>query len=130
VVNQHKVTESAHPGHGIGTGWVRCSNRALVSSSASVLVDAVRRMDVDALSIAEIWRQAGATAGHLGVSRPGYHSVLAVVLEERRRHADRREAIAEAVGEVWAFKGTDYGKLTRRLAQTRRPRRGRRPSSS
>lgn len=85
-----------------------------------MLVAAVRRMDVDRLSIADVWRQAGRLAIQLGVTRPGYHSVLRIVLEEQERRAECRKAIAEAVDELWAYKGTNYSKLARRLSDTRR----------
>ena len=84
------------------------------------LVDAVRRADVERLSIADVWRLAGETALQLGLCRPGYHSVLRIVLDERERRATRREAIAAAVDEVWAHHGTGYETLARRLAETRR----------
>ncbi len=49
-------------------------------------------MDVDHLSIAEIWRQASIVAGEHGLYRPGYHAVLAIVRDERSRRALRRDA--------------------------------------
>jgi hypothetical protein len=78
-------------------------------------------MDVDRLSIAAVWRQAGLVAVEHGLPRPGYHSIRRLVHDERLRRAERREAIADAVDELWSFTGTDYEKLARRLAQTRRP---------
>lgn len=77
-------------------------------------------MDVERMSIADVWREAAEVAERLGLYRPGYHTVLAIVLLERRRRADRRAALAEAAGEAWAWKGTDYAKLARRLSETRR----------
>ena len=56
----------------------------------------------------------------LGLARPGYHSILRLVLEERRRRAERREAILQAVDELWSCTGTDYEPLVRRLVETRR----------
>jgi hypothetical protein len=79
-------------------------------------------MDVERLSIAEVWREAGSLSVRLGVSRPGYHSILRLVLEERGRRAERREAILQAVDELWSYTGTDYETLVRRLVETRRPR--------
>ena len=76
-------------------------------------------MDVEHLSIAEAWRAAGDVAVKLGVPRPGYHSVLRIVLDERDRRACRREAIVEALDEAWSLTGTDYEKLVTRLARTR-----------
>ena len=55
-----------------------------------ILVESVRRMDVERLSVADVWRQAGALAVSLGLIRPSYHSVLKIVLTERRRRAERR----------------------------------------
>jgi hypothetical protein len=82
------------------------------------LVEAVQHADVERLSIADVWRLAGAEAGRLGLCRPGYHSILRLVLAERERRAARREAIAEAVDELWAFTGTDLEKLAKRLRAT------------
>jgi hypothetical protein len=84
------------------------------------LVEVVQHADVERSSIADVWRLVGAEAEHLGVSRPGYHSILRLVLAERERRAARREAIAEAVGELWAFTGTDVEKLVGRLRTTQR----------
>ena len=77
-------------------------------------------MDVDRRSIADVWREAGDIANELGNIRPCYHSILRIVLEERRRRADRRAAVAQAIDELWAYRGIDYGALARRLAETRR----------
>jgi hypothetical protein len=86
-----------------------------------VVVEAVRRMDVERLSIADVWREAGRLSVRLGTARPGYHSVLRLVLEERGRRAERREAISQALDELWFYTGTDYETLVRRLVETRRP---------
>jgi hypothetical protein len=77
-------------------------------------------MDVDRRSIADMWREAGDLANGHGAIRPSYHSILKLVLEERRRRALRREALTQAVGELWAYRGIDYAALARRLAETRR----------
>jgi hypothetical protein len=84
------------------------------------VVEAVRRMDVEHRSVADMWREAGGMAVRLGLARPGYHSILGLVLEERRRRAERREAILQAVDELWSYTGTDYETLVRRLVDTRR----------
>jgi hypothetical protein len=84
------------------------------------LVDVVRTADVERSSIADIWRVAGETADRLGLCRPGYHSVLRLVRDERERRAARRAAIVEAIDELWSHTGTDYETLVRRLAKTRR----------
>ena len=85
------------------------------------VVESVRRMDVDRRSIADMWREAADIANSRGAIRPSYHSILRVVLEERRRRADRREAVTQAIDELWAYRGVDYGALARRLTETRRP---------
>ena len=85
-----------------------------------LVVATVRRMDVDRVSIAEAWRAAGDLASQLGVARPGYHSVLKIVLAERNRRAQQREAIVEAVDEMWSHTGMDYEKLVGRLAEAKR----------
>ena len=77
-------------------------------------------MDVDRRSIADMWREAGTLANSHGAIRPSYHSILKIVLEERRRRALRREAVTKAVDQLWAYRGVDYGALARRLAETRR----------
>ncbi|MGZ8688160.1 MAG: hypothetical protein ACXWZP_07005 [Gaiellaceae bacterium] len=84
------------------------------------LVHAVRSMDVERMSIADAWRLAGGEAERLGLCRPGYHSVLARVLDERERRIARREAILGAVDELWAFTGPDISGLIDRLSETRR----------
>jgi hypothetical protein len=84
------------------------------------LVEAVQHADVERLSIADVWRLVGVEAGRLGLCRPGYHAILRLVLVERERRAARREAIAEAVDELWALTGTDVPKLVRGLDATRR----------
>jgi hypothetical protein len=84
------------------------------------LADAVCRADVERASVADVWRSVGETAGRLGLCRPGYHSVRRLVLEERERRAARREAIADAVGELWSYTGTDYEALATRLARSAR----------
>lgn len=87
----------------------------------AVLVEIVRRADVERMSIAEVWRQASDAAERLGMCRPGYHSILAIVVEERRRREQRRKALADAAGELWAYTGVDYATLARRLSETRPP---------
>jgi hypothetical protein len=84
------------------------------------LVAAVLEADVERLEIAAVWRSVGRTADRLGLCRPGYHSVRTLVLQERERRAARREAIADAVAELWAYTGIDYEELVTRLAQTSR----------
>jgi hypothetical protein len=78
-------------------------------------------MDVERLSVADVWRHAGSVAVGLGLARPGYHSVRKLVQVERARRIERREAIVGAVDEMWSFRATDYDKLAARLAETRRP---------
>jgi hypothetical protein len=84
------------------------------------LVHVVRRADVERMSIADVWRLAGAEAGRLGLCRPGYHSILALVLEEREHRTARREAVLDAVDELWAYTGPDISGLIERLGDTRR----------
>lgn len=85
------------------------------------LVEVVFEADVERLSIAETWRLVGERAERLALCRPGYHSVRQLVLRERERRAERRDAIVDAVEELWSYTGTDYETLARRLAATRRP---------
>ena len=84
------------------------------------LIEVVRTAEVERMSVAETWRLVGETAERLSLCRPGYHSVLRLVLEERDRRAARRAAITDAVSEVWSYTGIDYQALARRLAETRR----------
>jgi hypothetical protein len=84
------------------------------------LVEVACRSDVDRLTIAAVWRSVGCAADQLELCRPGYHSVRTLVLDERERRAARREAIAEALAELWSYTGTDYETLVRRLARTAR----------
>lgn len=85
------------------------------------VVATIRRADVERMSIADVWRQAGETAERLGLCRPGYHSVLRLVLAERKRRAERRDAILDGIDQLWAEHGVDYEVLARRLSRTRRP---------
>ncbi len=85
-----------------------------------VVVEAVRRMDVDHRSVADMWREAGGIAVRFGLVRPGYHSILGLVLEERRRRSECREAVLQAMDEVWSYTGVDYETLARRIVETRR----------
>lgn len=85
------------------------------------LVHVVTRMDVERMSAAQVWRLAGAEAERLELCRPGYHSILALVLEERERRRARREAILIAIGELWAYTGPVVVELAQRLSETRRP---------
>lgn len=84
------------------------------------VVDAVHRMPVDSMSIADAWRRAGALAVELGLCRPSYHAVLHLVVDERKRRAERREDAREAVDDLWAYTGIDYARVARRMAETRR----------
>ena len=84
------------------------------------LVAAVQRMDVERLSVADVWRQAGLLAVECGLPRPGYHSIRRLVHEERHRRVERRDAIAQALDEAWSFTGANSGTLLRRLDETRR----------
>jgi hypothetical protein len=77
-------------------------------------------MDVEGMSIADVWRAAGSLAVEADLDRPGYHSILHIVLHERRRRVERRDAIVAAIDEAWSTTGTDYEKLVVRLAATRR----------
>ncbi len=76
-------------------------------------------MAVEHMSGADAWRLAGDEAERLGLSRPGYHSILALVLVERERRRVRREALLDAVDELWAYTGPDLLKLIDRLDTTR-----------
>jgi hypothetical protein len=77
-------------------------------------------MDVEGMSIADIWRAAGSRAVASGLARPGYHSILRLVLDERRRRIERRNAIADAVDEAWTPTGIDYeaARASRRVPST------------
>lgn len=120
VVIHHKVENLAHTWH---TSLRTVSDRWRVRFAPrldAAVVDSVRRADVDRRSIADMWREAGDLANSRGAIRPSYHSILKIVLEERRRRADRRQAVTQAIDELWAYRGIDYGALARRLAETRR----------
>ena len=86
------------------------------------LVEHVLRADVERRSIAEIWRSTRVEAGRLGLSPPGYHSVLHLVRAERQRRAARRDFLLDLLGEAWAYPGPDVLDLARRAAATRRSR--------
>ncbi len=71
------------------------------------------------MSIADTWRLAGTEAERLGLCRPGYHSILGLVLDERERRIARREAIVDAVDELWSYTGPDISGLIDQLSETR-----------
>lgn len=87
-----------------------------------LLVQAAERADVDRLAISDVWRLVGVEADRLGLTRPSYHSVRRIVREERERRRARRDALREAVDELWGYTGVDYLKLGRALSDTRPPR--------
>jgi hypothetical protein len=84
------------------------------------LKDMIVRADVERMSIAAIARLAGAEAERLGMTRPSYDAVRRLVLTERRRRQDRRDALKTAADEIFAYTGVDYLKLTDAMLATRR----------
>ena len=124
VVIHHKVDTLAHTWHKRGTPLAEagshCCSVRFAPRLDSAVVESVRRMDVDRHSVADIWREAADIANSRGAIRPSYHSILNIVLEERRRRAERREAVTQAIDQRRAYRGVDYGALARRLAETRR----------
>lgn len=61
------------------------------------LLRAIRRLDDESLSIAEVCRRVGAAAEKIGVPRPSYVHVRRIVLSERARAAELREIRNEAL---------------------------------
>ena len=61
------------------------------------LLRAIRRLDDESLSIAEVCRRVGAAAETMGVPRPSYVHVRRIVLSERARAAELREIRNEAL---------------------------------
>jgi hypothetical protein len=61
------------------------------------LLRAIRRLDDESLSIAEVCRRVGAAAEKIGVPRPSYVHVRRIVLSERERAAELREIRNEAL---------------------------------
>ena len=68
--------------------------RFAVPGNDQRLVDLVRLLDRDGVSIAETWRAVGAGANRLGLRRPGYGLVRQLVALERFRRRVRAETIA------------------------------------
>jgi hypothetical protein len=62
-------------------------------------VDLVRLLDRDGVPIAHTWRAGGEGAERLGLRRPGYGLIRALVLLERRRR-ELRAATAAALKEA------------------------------
>ncbi|MFN8224672.1 MAG: hypothetical protein U0R50_15650 [Gaiellales bacterium] len=76
--------------------------------------------DVEELTFAQLTRAAGVEAERLGALRPTYYSVRRLAILERERRRLRREALIEAAGEVYAYTGVNYAKLTVALLETSR----------
>jgi hypothetical protein len=85
-----------------------------------LLLDTIVRFDVEMLSIAGVNRLAGLEADRLGMTRPSYDAVRRIVIAERCRRRERREALLTAADELWAYRGVDYSKLTDAMLATRR----------
>ena len=63
----------------------------------------MRALDDGGTSIAEIWRQVGAAAEQLGLTRPSYVHVRRLVVAERERREvirEQREAMREIAADV------------------------------
>jgi len=65
-----------------------------VPGNDPLLVQLVRRLDRDGVSIAETWRAVGAGANSFGQRRPGYGLVRQLVRLERYRRRVRAETVA------------------------------------
>jgi hypothetical protein len=50
--------------------------------------------------VAETWRKVGELAVGLGLPRPGYDTIRLVVRSERRRRAERREALEPVLADL------------------------------
>ena len=103
------------PGHRGDDGVVQFATRI-----EGRLKQAIVRADVERMSIAAVSRLAGVEAERLGVTRPSYDAVRRLVLVERARRQDRRDALRTAADEVFAYTGVDYLKLTGAMLATRR----------
>jgi hypothetical protein len=64
------------------------------------LLRAIRRLDDESLSIAEVCRRVGDRAGQLGLARPSYVHVRRIVQDERARRAELREIRNEVLGRL------------------------------
>ena len=71
------------------------------------LVEKAWQLDDGRASVAELWRAIGREADEIGLPAPCYHTVRAIVHNERERRAAQREAIAIALAESlrWAPDG-------------------------
>ena len=67
--------------------------RFAVAPNDSRLVDLVRLLDREGVSVAETWRVVGEGAERLGLWRPGYGLVRRLVRLERRRRELRAQTI-------------------------------------
>ena len=67
--------------------------RSAVAANDSRLVDLVRLLDRDGVSVAQTWRAVGEGAERLGLWRPGYGLVRRLVRLERRRREVRAQTI-------------------------------------
>ena len=71
----------------------------------SELLAAIEKLDDRAVPIAEVVRRVGATARELGVARPSYPHVAAIVKRNRAREDARRErraALLALASEIYA----------------------------
>ncbi len=95
------------------------------------LVRAIRRLDDEALPIAEVWRRVGGVAERLGVPRPSYVHLRRIVVSERERTAELREIRDEALVGLVSRTAPDPVDLALRRSEVlagdrRRPGRSRR----
>lgn len=100
--------------------------RFAVSRHRQVLQDLVVALDEDAVSMAETWRAVGEAAWKLGLRRPGYHAVRAVVRAERARREARKATREAAIGLFASLPSQlvlDQRRAIERLAEARRQER-------
>jgi hypothetical protein len=66
------------------------------------LLDAIRRLDDEAVAIAETCRRVGDVADTLGLPRPSYVHLRRIVVAERRRRRELRDLREEVAGALLA----------------------------
>jgi hypothetical protein len=86
------------------------------------VLDAIARLDDERQPIAETCRRVGDFANRNGLPRPSYVHLSRLVVADRERRRERREAIADAVFETLRYGGTDVHRLAERLRDTKRPK--------
>jgi hypothetical protein len=82
----------------------------------------VDRFDREDQPIAETWRRVGDESARLGLPRPSYANVRRLALAERRRNADTKAVLDDALATVVAGRVPSLPATVERLREATAPR--------